>query len=163
MMRPWLLLRAPLKKDACSTRQKHHACALRQDKNAHVVAFLVNTESRHVQELDNREMYLTQLIKSFNPKKLTKPGKLDSGPPLDAASAAALLQRSERGRQAREALNARLVTKKQRQLADRRNRAGVALTQEMAAVKIQSMLRGMIWRRRIRREADEARLRILCL
>ena len=102
-------------------------------------------------------MYLTQLIKSFNPKKLTKTIKLDSGPPLDVNDAAVLLQRCERGRQARESLRARTIAKKQRQLADRRNRSGVAITHEMAAVKIQSALRGMLWRRRIRKEADEVR------
>ena len=110
-----------------------------------------------LQELDNRDMYLTQLIKSFNPKKLRRPVKLDSGPPLDVNDAAVLLQRCERGRQARESLRARTIAKKQRQLADRRNRSGVAITHEMAAVKIQSALRGMLWRRSIRKEADEVR------
>lgn len=51
----------------------------------------------------------------------------------------------------------KLINKKQRQLADRRNRTGVALTHEMAVTKIQSALRGMLWRRRIRAQADAVR------
>lgn len=115
------------------------------------------------QELDNRDMYLTQLIKSFNPKNITKPIRLDSGPTLEMREAVVLLQRSERGRQGREALRLKLVHKKQRQLADKRNRTGLAITPKMAVVKIQSALRGMLWRKQIRREADEVLLQILAL
>ena len=102
-------------------------------------------------------MYLTQLIKSFNPKTLTKSIKLDSGAALDMSEAALLIQRSERGRQGREALQVKLINKKQRQLADRRNRTGLVITHEMAVIKIQSALRGMLWRRRIQKEADQVR------
>jgi hypothetical protein len=116
-----------------------------------------------VQELDNRDMYLTQLIKSFNPKSTTKPTRLESGPALEMREAVMLLQRSERGRQGREAFRLKLVHKKQRQLADKRNRTGLMITHDMAVVKIQSALRGMLWRRRIRREADEVQLQMLAL
>jgi IQ calmodulin-binding motif len=76
---------------------------------------------------------------------------------MDLNDAILVIQCNERGRQAREATRLKLIHKKQRQLVDRRNRSGVAITQEMAATKIQSALRGMIWRRRIKREAEEVR------
>ena len=103
-------------------------------------------------------MYLTQLIKSFNPKKIEKSNKLDSGAPLDVDEAVLLLQRSERGRQGREAMRVRRINKRQRQLADRRNREGSVITHETAVIRIQAALRGMLWRRQIQQEADEARL-----
>jgi IQ and AAA domain-containing protein len=100
-------------------------------------------------------MYLTQLIKSFNPKKMEKPLRLDSGPPLETSEAVVVLQKAERTRQACEAMRLKRMNKKQRQLADKRNRTGLVITQEMAAIKIQAALRGMLWRRRIQQEADE--------
>jgi IQ and AAA domain-containing protein len=72
-----------------------------------------------------------------------------------------VLQRNECGRQAREAARIKLINKKQRQLADRRNRTGFALTQEMAVTKIQSALRGMLWRKRIKEQADDVCLLLL--
>lgn len=110
-----------------------------------------------MQELENREMYLEQLVKSFNPKVPAKDIRFDSGPPLDTSDAILLIQRCERGRQARDALRVRRINKRQRQLADRRNKMGTVLTQEMAALRIQACLRGLLARRRVRREADEVR------
>eukprot|EP00892_Ulva_mutabilis_P001805 jgi/Ulvmu1/11625/UM008_0029.1 len=104
--------------------------------------------------LDTRDIFLEQLIKNFNPKRIEKPARLESGAALPVDEALAVLQRNERGRQARQVARVKLINKKQRQLADRRNRTGVALTHEMAVTKIQSALRGMLWRRRIRAQAD---------
>lgn len=110
-----------------------------------------------LQALDTRDIFLEQLIKNFNPKRIEKPSRLDSGSALPVDEAVAILQRNERGRQARQVARVKLINKKQRQLADRRNRTGVALTHEMAVTKIQSALRGMLWRRRIRAQADAVR------
>ncbi len=44
--------------------------------------------------------------------------------------------------------------KRQRQLAEKRSKAGVLLGQDDAATRIQAAARGFIWRRRIRRDAD---------
>lgn len=110
-----------------------------------------------MQALDTRDIFLEQLIKNFNPKRIEKPSSLDSGSALPLDEAVAILQRNERGRQARQVARIKLINKKQRQLADRRNRTGVALTHEMAVTKIQSALRGMLWRRRIRAQADAVR------
>lgn len=112
---------------------------------------------RPLQALDTRDIFLEQLIKNFNPKRIEKPTRLDSGAALPLDEAVSILQRNERGRQARQVARVKLINKKQRQLADRRNRTGVALTHEMAVTKIQSALRGMLWRRRIRAQADAVR------
>ena len=110
-----------------------------------------------VQALDMRDIFLEQLIKNFNPKRIDKPTSIDSGSALPLEEAVQIIQNNERGRQARELARVKLVNKKQRQLADRRNRTGVALTHDMAVTKIQSALRGMLWRRRIQAEAEAVR------
>lgn len=104
-----------------------------------------------------RDIFLEQLIKNFNPKRIEKPTRIDSGSALPLEEAVQIIQTNERGRQARELARVKLVNKKQRQLADRRNRTGVALTHDMAVTKIQSALRGMLWRRRIQAEAEAVR------
>jgi hypothetical protein len=110
-----------------------------------------------VQALDMRDIFLEQLIKNFNPKRIEKPTRIDSGSALPMEEAVQIIQSNERGRQARELARVKLINKKQRQLADRRNRTGVALTHEMAVTKIQSALRGMLWRRHIQAQAEAVR------
>ena len=100
-------------------------------------------------------MFLDRLIEKYQPRKLQPILKLDSGPPLPVDEAVLLLQRSERGRQAREKMPLKQIDKRQRQLEDRRTKQGIALSHNDAVIKIQSALRGMFWRRQIRREADE--------
>lgn len=56
--------------------------------------------------------------------------------------------------QARERARFMAITKKQRQIEDKRSRMGVALSHDEAARRMQAAARGFITRRRIRREAD---------
>lgn len=60
------------------------------------------------------------------------------------------VQNNERGRQARERAAAMLSVKRQRQAEERRRQAGLVLTHDQAATRIQSALRGMIFRRKVR-------------
>jgi hypothetical protein len=63
-------------------------------------------------------------------------------------------QANERGRQARERAQRLRITKAQRALEERRQRAGVPLTPEEAVMKIQSCMRGHLWRRSVRHESE---------
>ncbi len=65
-----------------------------------------------------------------------------------------MIARNERGRQARERARSALAVKKQRRLEDKRSALGVALSSEEAVTRIQSCMRGAIWRKRVAKEAD---------
>lgn len=60
-----------------------------------------------------------------------------------------------RAPQARERARLAAINKRQRQIEDRRVRLGVTLGHDEAARKIQAAIRGWLWRRRIRKEADK--------
>lgn len=57
--------------------------------------------------------------------------------------------------QARERARLAGIIKRARQAEDRRVRAGVTLSHEEAACRIQAHVRGWLWRRRIQRESDK--------
>ena len=59
------------------------------------------------------------------------------------------------GRQARERARYLSILKKQRQIEDKRSRMGVALSHVEAARRIQAAIRGLIWRRKIKRDSDQ--------
>lgn len=108
-------------------------------------------------------MFLDTLIQKYSVATPDAPQPLHSGGPLPMDEAVLIIQKNERGRLARERMALKLVDKRQRQLEDKRTKTGVALSQEDAVVKIQSSLRGMIWRKSIREEADKVCHACTCL
>lgn len=57
--------------------------------------------------------------------------------------------------QARERMRMVASSKRSRALEEKRRQAGVLLTKEEAAVRIQSALRGHLWRNRVKAEAHQ--------
>lgn len=106
------------------------------------------------QELDDREKFLEALLEKYQAAPPPAAATISGGPPLPQEEAVAIILRNERGRQAREKAAMMLMLKRQRQLEDRRSKLGVALGHDEAVTRIQSVIRGFIWRMRVRREAD---------
>ncbi|KAG2497810.1 hypothetical protein HYH03_004081 [Edaphochlamys debaryana] len=106
-------------------------------------------------ELDDRDKFLEALIDKYNVKGPGASAIIRIGAPLGEDEAILMIQKNERGRQARERARLAAIAKRQRQIEDRRVRLGVTLSHEEAARKIQAAIRGFLWRRRIRKEADK--------
>jgi len=105
-------------------------------------------------ELDDRDKFLEALVDKYGVKPPPPSPILKIGAPLAEEEAIMLIQKNERGRQARERARLVGILKKQRQIEDRRSKMGVPLTHDEAARRIQSAIRGFIWRRRIKKESD---------
>ncbi|GBF95030.1 hypothetical protein Rsub_07531 [Raphidocelis subcapitata] len=81
---------------------------------------------------------------------------INPGPPLPLSEALAVIATNERGRQARERAARAAARRRQQQLQDRRGRGGGApLGRQEAAVRIQSAVRGFLWRARVKRTAQQ--------
>lgn len=106
-------------------------------------------------ELDDRDKFLEALVEKYNVKGPASSPLIRIGAPLPEEEAISMIQRNERGRQARERARLAAINKRQRQIEDRRVRLGVTLGHDEAARKIQAAIRGWLWRRRIRKEADK--------
>mmetsp|Transcript_33907 Transcript_33907/g.75181 ORF Transcript_33907/g.75181 Transcript_33907/m.75181 type:complete len:829 (-) Transcript_33907:621-3107(-) len=105
-------------------------------------------------ELDDRDKFLEALVEKYNVKPPQPSPIIKIGAPLLEDDAILLIQKNERGRQARERARMMSILKKQRQIEDKRSRMGVPLSHEEAARRIQAAIRGFIWRRRIKKESD---------
>ncbi|KAG1669632.1 hypothetical protein FOA52_010792 [Chlamydomonas sp. UWO 241] len=106
-------------------------------------------------ELDDRDKFLEALVEKYNVKPSQPDPIIKIGAPLSEEEAIAILQKNERGRQARERCRVLAIVKKQRQIEDRRSSMGVPLSHDEAARRIQAAVRGFIWRRRIQKSSDK--------
>lgn len=107
-------------------------------------------------ELDDRDKFLLALVDKYNVKPTNRqPATIKVGGSLQEDEALAVIQRNEKGRQARERARMLSIVKKQRAIEDKRSAMGVPLTHEEAARRIQAAIRGFIWRRRIKKAADD--------
>lgn len=106
-------------------------------------------------ELDDRDKFLDALVEKYNVKPSQSSPVIKIGAPLGEDEAIQIIQRNEKGRQAREQARMLSIRKKQRQIEDRRSSMGVPLSHEEAARRIQAAIRGFIWRRRIKASADD--------
>eukprot|EP00201_Polytomella_parva_P022593 CAMPEP_0175045650 /NCGR_PEP_ID=MMETSP0052_2-20121109/4556_1 /TAXON_ID=51329 ORGANISM="Polytomella parva, Strain SAG 63-3" /NCGR_SAMPLE_ID=MMETSP0052_2 /ASSEMBLY_ACC=CAM_ASM_000194 /LENGTH=479 /DNA_ID=CAMNT_0016309235 /DNA_START=59 /DNA_END=1495 /DNA_ORIENTATION=- len=106
-------------------------------------------------ELDDRDKFLEALIEKYKVKGMQNNPIIKIGAPLNEEEAILMIQKNERGRQARERARLAAINKKQRQIEDRRLRMGVTLSHDEAARRIQSAIRGWLWRRRIKDDADK--------
>ncbi|KAF6264066.1 hypothetical protein COO60DRAFT_270081 [Scenedesmus sp. NREL 46B-D3] len=88
-------------------------------------------------------------------KQGSSAGAVGGGPPLLPEEAVAVIIRNERGRRARERTRLVAAAKRSRAVDERRRQAGVPLSKDEAVTKIQSVLRGCLWRSRVRREANQ--------
>lgn len=95
------------------------------------------------------------VVTSNSSKQGNSANAVSSGPPLLPEEAVAVIIRNERGRQARERTRLVASAKRSRAVEERRRQAGVALSKDEAVTKIQSMLRGCLWRNRVRQEANQ--------
>jgi len=106
-------------------------------------------------ELDDRDKFLEALVEKYNVRPPQPSPTLKIGLPLPEEEALTIIQRNERGRQARERARMVNILKRQRQMEDKRSRMGVPLTHDEAAMRIQAAVRGFIWRWRIKRDSDK--------
>ncbi|WIA42292.1 hypothetical protein OEZ86_008306 [Tetradesmus obliquus] len=124
-------------------------------------------------ELNDRDKFLQVLLEKYqqanqqgaadagavvtgnSSKQGNSANAVSSGPPLLPEEAVAVIIRNERGRQARERTRLVASAKRSRTVEERRRQAGVALSKDEAVTKIQSMLRGCLWRNRVRQEANQ--------
>lgn len=106
-------------------------------------------------ELDDRDKFLEALVEKYKVKPPQPNPIIKIGAPLPVTEAIAIIQKNERGRQGRERAQLVGLMKKQRQMEDKRSRMGIPLSHDEAATRIQAVVRGFIWRRRIKRQADE--------
>lgn len=95
------------------------------------------------------------VVTSNSSKQGNSANAVSSGPPLLPEEAVAVIIRNERGRQARERTRLVASAKRSRAVEERRRQAAVALSKDEAVTKIQSMLRGCLWRNRVRQEANQ--------
>ncbi|KAK9817170.1 hypothetical protein WJX72_010626 [[Myrmecia] bisecta] len=106
-------------------------------------------------ELKDRAKFLDALTEKYTVPDASPSGGLPELPALSEDDAILLIQCNERGRQARERSRIMRSVKRQRQLEDKRTRAGMALNVDEAAMKIQACMRGSWWRSKVRQNADE--------
>eukprot|EP00878_Enallax_costatus_P017399 GHUV01018273.1.p1 GENE.GHUV01018273.1~~GHUV01018273.1.p1 ORF type:complete len:830 (+),score=314.81 GHUV01018273.1:156-2492(+) len=122
-------------------------------------------------ELNDRDKFLQVLLEKYQQADQSAEGAsssnggdsnsaaavnaVSSGPPLLQEEAVAIILRNERGRQARERMRMVASAKRSRALEEKRRQAGIPLAKDDAVTKIQSMLRGHLWRSRTRREANQ--------
>ena len=85
---------------------------------------------QRVQELEDRNKFLSALADKYTVSGPPEPGPLPELPPLPEDEAILLIQANERGRQARERAQTMRTFKRQRQLEDKRARSGVVRSSE---------------------------------